>query len=139
MTPFALDAPDEPVDAQVAGLDAVERRQRSAENVVQAAILAGALDRDDVDRLLDDADDGAVAPRVRADLAELLLGQVPALAAEAHARLDVLDRASELERVLGRVESMWNASRCAVRRPIPGSLVSCVTRFSTAGLSTPGA
>ena len=35
-----------------------------------------------------------------------------------------------------RAESRWNASRCAVRRPMPGSFVSCVTRFSTAGLST---
>ena len=52
-----LDAPDEPVDAQVARLDSVERRQRPSEHVVEAAVLAGALDRHDVDRLLDDADD----------------------------------------------------------------------------------
>ena len=32
---------------------------------------------------------------------------------------------------------MWNARRCAVRVPIPGSRVSCATRLSTAGLSTP--
>ena len=36
----------------------------------------------------------------------------------------------------GRAERRWKVSRCAVRRPIPGSFVSCVTRFSTAGLST---
>src|SRR3954452_2163049 len=30
---------------------------------------------------------------------------------------------------------MWNASRCAVRVPTPGSRVSCATRLSTAGLS----
>ena len=44
---------------------------------------------------------GPVAPRVRADAAELLLGEVPALAAEADARLHVLDRARQLERLLG--------------------------------------
>src|SRR3954451_11637988 len=32
--------------------------------------------------------------------------------------------------------SRWNASRCAVRCPTPGSRVSCATRFSTAGLNT---
>src|SRR4051812_32478513 len=31
---------------------------------------------------------------------------------------------------------MWNASRCAVRWPTPGSRVSCATRFSTEGLNT---
>ena len=31
---------------------------------------------------------------------------------------------------------MWNASRCAVREPIPGRRVSCATRFSTEGLNT---
>src|SRR5436190_4467957 len=33
-------------------------------------------------------------------------------------------------------ESRWNARRCAVRCPTPGSLVSCATRLSTAGDST---
>ena len=69
--------------------------------MVEAAELVRPLERDDVDRLLDDADDRAVAPRVRADVAELLLGEVSALAAEANARLDLLDRAGELDGVLG--------------------------------------
>ena len=62
-----FDARKQPVDSKVAGLDAVERRQRPAEDVVEAAVLARALDRDDVHRLLDDADDGAVTTCVRAD------------------------------------------------------------------------
>ena len=100
VTPFASTRPDEPVDAQVSRLDAVERRQRAAEDVVQAAVLAGALDRDDVHGLLHDADDRPVATCVRADRAELLLREVPALAAEADAGLHVLDRPRQLERVL---------------------------------------
>ena len=43
-----------------------------------------------------------VAPRVGADLPELLLGQVPALAAEADALLDLDDRGGERERLLLR-------------------------------------
>src|SRR5262249_25085636 len=33
-------------------------------------------------------------------------------------------------------ERRWNASRCAVRWPTPGSFVSCATRLSTDGDST---
>src|SRR3954471_16172174 len=33
-------------------------------------------------------------------------------------------------------ESRWNARRCAVRCPTPGSRVSCATRLSTAGETT---
>ena len=60
-----------------------------------------ALERHDVDRLLDDTDDRAVAPRVRAHLAELFLGEISALAAEANSSLDLLDRAGELNGILG--------------------------------------
>ena len=49
------------------------------------------LDRDQVGRLLHHADHGAVAPRVAADLAGLLLGEVAALGAEADALLDLLE------------------------------------------------
>ena len=95
-----LDAAQQLVDAQVLGLDAVERRERAAEHVVEAAVLVRPLERDQVDRLLDDADDGAVAARVEADRAELLLGQVAALAAEADALLHLLDRRRERERLV---------------------------------------
>ncbi len=44
----------------------------------------------------------AVAPRVEADRAELLLGEVPALAAEADALLHLADRRRERERLLLR-------------------------------------
>src|SRR5262249_47883857 len=95
-----LYAREEVVDAEVGRLDAVERRKRAAEDVVEALVLAGPLDRDDVDRLLDHADHGTVAPRVSTDRTQLLLREVPALTAEADARLDVLDRLGEPESVL---------------------------------------
>src|SRR5918995_4753992 len=88
-------------------LDAVERRERAAENVVQAAEFARALHRDEVDRLLDDADERVIAACVPADRADLVLGQVPALLAEAHSLLDVLDRRGERERlVFGTLEQV---------------------------------
>ena len=96
------DALEQLVDAQVLRLDPVERRERAAEHVVEAAVLVGALERDHVDGLLDDADDRAVAAGVEADPAELLLGQVAALAAEANALLHLLDRRRQRERLVLR-------------------------------------
>ena len=82
------------------GLDAVERRERAAEHVVDAAVLVRALDREKVGGLLDDADDRPVAARVRADAAELLLGQIPALTAEPDSLLHLADRVCEREGLL---------------------------------------
>src|SRR5207244_2821755 len=97
-----VDAAQELVDPQVFRLDAVERGERAAEDVVEAAKLVRPLERDEVDRLLDDADEGVVAASVDADAAELLLGEVPALAAEADALLDLVDRARERRRLVLR-------------------------------------
>src|SRR5581483_9128131 len=82
-----VDAPEQLVDPQVARLHAVEWRERAAEDVVEAAELVRPLERDDVDRLFDDADRSVVAARVPADAAELLFGEVAAFAAEADAFL----------------------------------------------------
>ena len=101
-TPFGRHALQQLVDAQVAGIDAVERRERAAEHVVEAAELGGALERDDVDGLLDDADERVVAARVAADRADLVLGQVAALAAEAHPLLHLRERGGERERFVLR-------------------------------------
>jgi hypothetical protein len=60
------------------------------------------LEREEVGRLLDDADQRVVAACVLADRAELGLRQVAALGAEAHALLHVLDRARERERLVLR-------------------------------------
>src|SRR3954468_173231 len=92
LDPVSLDPTEQLVDPQMLGLDAVKRGERSTEDVVQPPILVRPLDRDQVDRLLDDADDRPVATGVLADGAELFLGQVPALLAEADALLDLLNR-----------------------------------------------
>ena len=100
--PVSLDPAQQLVDAQMLRLDAVDRRQRAAEHVVQAAELVGAFERDQVGRMLDDADQRMVAARVEADRADLILGQVAALLAEADALLHVLDRGGERQRLLAR-------------------------------------
>ena len=81
------------------GSIAVDRRERPAEHVVEPAVLVGALDRDHVGGLLDDADQRAVAPRVLADLAARALGEVEADLAEADLLLHLADRVGERRRV----------------------------------------
>src|SRR6478609_4000559 len=76
-------------DAQLVGPDAVDRRDRPAQHVVAALELAGALDSHDVLVLLDHAQHRLVAPRVAADPALVVLGDVEADRAELHARLDL--------------------------------------------------
>ena len=90
-----------PVDPEIAGLDAVQRRERSAEDVVEATVLVRPLEREDVDGLLDDADHRPVAARVGANAAERLLGQVAALAARTDSRLDLRDRRADGVRLVG--------------------------------------
>ena len=81
--------------------------------MVEAAVLVRAFERHDVYRLLDDTDDRAVAPYVRAHLTDLLLGEIPALAAEPDSSLDLLDRASKLDSVLGACgEQMESQTLC---------------------------
>ena len=99
------------------GLDAVDRAERAAEHVVEAAVLVRPLERDDVDRLLDDADRRVVAARVEADPAGLVLGQVAALAAEADALLHLHERARERERLLRR--PLEDVEREPLRRALP--------------------
>src|SRR5258706_594467 len=87
----------ETLPLEVLGLDAVERGERAAEHVIEAAVFRRPLERDEVDGLLDDADRGLVTPRVDADGADLLLGEVAALAAEANSLLHFANRCRERE------------------------------------------
>ena len=119
MTPFASTRRISSSIRRSARIDAVDRAERAAEHVVEAVVGVGALERDDVDGLLDDADRRVVAPRVEADRARLLLGQVPALAAEADALLHLRERRGERERLLGR--PLQDVEREPLRRPLPDS------------------
>jgi len=75
--------------------------------VVQTAKLARPLDRDEIDRLLDDADQRVVAARVAADGTSVLLGQISAFVAEANSLLHSLDGSGQGERLLlGSLQEM---------------------------------
>ena len=69
-------------DPQPVRADPVDRRDRAVEDVVEALELAGPLEGEDVERLLDDAQPGRVAARVAADRAERLVADVEAALAE---------------------------------------------------------
>ena len=114
-----VDAADQLVDPQVGRVDAVDRAERAAEHVVEAVVGVRALERDDVDGLLDDADRRVVAAAVEADRAGLLLGQVAALAAEANALLHLGERRGESERLLGR--PLQDVEGKPLRGPLPDS------------------
>src|SRR3712207_2755867 len=77
------------LDPELIRADALDRGDRSAEDVVATAELAGALDRDHVLGLLHHADDRRVSPRVTADPAGLLLGDPAAHGAEPDLVLDL--------------------------------------------------
>ena len=122
--------------AQLLRADAFDRRDRTLQHVVATAELAGALDRDDVARLLDDADDVRVAPLVATERAELAFGEVVATPAPRHAVLGVDDRGER--GVLGR--AFRDRTRCAARlRPTPGSRPSSSMRPGPALRRAPSA
>src|SRR5258706_6996072 len=89
-------------DPQVIGPDSVDRAYRAAEDMVTAPELADLLNRRDVLGLLDDADHREIAPRVPADAALVLLGDVAADAAELHP-LQHLDQRGGQAAYVGRI------------------------------------
>src|SRR6202035_448810 len=87
---------------QVLRIDAVDRREGPAEHVVDAVVLVRALHRDHVAGLLHDADQPVVAPRVLADAAARLVGEVEADLAQPDLLLDLPDRLGQRRGVLAR-------------------------------------
>src|SRR6266550_7752862 len=83
---------DQRADAQGLGPHAVQRRDPAAEHVVVPPVAPGALDGGDVLRLLHHAQQRGIAPRVAADRARILVGEIPAGAARGHLRAHALDR-----------------------------------------------
>ena len=102
MTPSASTRREQLLDPQLLGPDALDRRDRALQHVVAAAELVGALDRDDVARLLDDAERRGVAPFVEAVAAQLALGDVEAAPAPVTRSLASMIARGEAVGVLGR-------------------------------------
>src|SRR5438093_1750088 len=74
-------------DLQIIGADALDRGQRAVEHVVEATVSACPLERKHVKRLLHDADQPAIAPRILANAAGVRGRDVEARGAEDHAPL----------------------------------------------------
>src|SRR6266545_7287729 len=91
----AAHALQQSVDVDVLRPDALERRERAEEDVEEALEIARPLDRGNVERFLDDADDRGVAPRVGADRARVDVGHVVARRAVEDLLLDLDDRARQ--------------------------------------------
>src|SRR5690606_38603569 len=110
------------LDLQVLRIDAVDRAERAAEDVIAPVVLVRALDRDDVAGLLDDADQPRVAPLVLADAAARLVGEVEAHLAQADALLDLPDRVGQRGRLLGRAPQDVERQALGGALPDPGQL-----------------
>ena len=118
----------------------VDRADRAAEHVVAAAELAGALDRDDVLGLLDHAQHGRVAPRVAADAALVVLGDVAADRQNRTLSLTSSSTWASRRTSAGSAASRWNAIRCALLGPTPGSRPSSSMRsWTTPSYTSAGA
>ena len=125
-------ARDQPVDREILGADAVERRQRAAEHVVAAAKRAGAFERPEIGELLDDADRRAVAPRVAADRARLDRVEIAA----DRTGPDRVGRPSPSPPPAASIRLSRRLIRCSAARraergPSPGSLASSWIRVSS--------
>jgi len=91
----ALDAGEQVGGAELVGTDAVERREGSVEDVVDALIGAGAFDGGNRGGLFDDADETQVAGGAGAVGAGVYVGDVVADGAEAEAGFEGADGVGE--------------------------------------------
>src|SRR5215216_2347999 len=102
------------LDLQLVRSDALDRRDRAEQHVVQAAVLLSPLDGDDVAWFLDDAQQRGITSVVAAVHAQVALGEVEAPPAPAHALLRLDDGARKTLGVIGR--ALQQKERDALRR-----------------------
>src|SRR5919198_1379954 len=74
----ALEPREELLDLEIVGADAVERREGAEQHMVAPAVLARPLHRQEVVRLLDDAEQARVPRGIGADATRILVGDVEA-------------------------------------------------------------
>src|SRR3989304_991045 len=85
------DPGDQLGNLQLVGADAVERRDGAVQDMILAAKLTGALERDDVAGVLDDAKDAVASRRVRAGRTRVDVGDRETDRAIAHLVFHVQD------------------------------------------------
>ena len=106
----------------------VERSQSSAQHLVPAGEGSGALKRQHISGLFDDADHAGITVRSIADGAgagDAL--EESAAAAQGHSERGRLDAASEIESHPVFRSDEGDSDRSALRGPMPGRRLSCAT------------
>src|SRR5678816_2825625 len=94
---------DRALDLEIVRADAVQRRQRAHQHVIDAAELTGLLDDRYVLRFLDDANQALIARRARAERARIRFRDVVARRAIGDALLDVADGLAKAFRLVARI------------------------------------
>src|SRR5437867_1651689 len=95
------------LDAKILWSGSIEWREGAAQHVIATAKGPGALEGQHVHRLLDHAQQRAVALWVVADQAGIAVAEVAAYTAEAHLLLDHANRLGETQRfILGHLEQV---------------------------------
>ena len=93
----------QPIDREVLGPDAVERRKSASENMIQASELTGALDRADIRRFFDCADERRVTTLIAANRTQLLFSEIETALTGADALSQRHERSREPLTVLSRL------------------------------------
>src|SRR5919198_2380676 len=96
----ALEPREELLDLEIVGADAVERREGAEQHMVAPAVLARPLHRQEVVRLLDDAEQARVPRGIGADATRILVGDVEAGVAGDNPVLHREERLRELAHLL---------------------------------------
>ena len=115
----ALEPLDQALDFELIGTNALQRRERAAEHVVEAAELARLLDGLNVRGLFHDANDCAVARGAGAEVARIGVRDVVADRALADFFLGFADRVGKRERLLAVHAQQIECE--ALRRLLPDS------------------
>ena len=120
-------------DGEILGADAVERRERAAEHVIEPVEHGGALERPEIADLLDHADERAVARVVAAERAGLCVSILPQVS-----QVRMVSRVSASAAASGPSSCSFfltraSAARRAERGPSPGSRASSWISRSISG------
>ena len=93
---FTLNATDQRIDRQICGRNIIHRRYKASQHVVEAVILSGLLDLENLPRLSNNAENILISLRVATQRAKLLRREVETSSAPMNVRLDTTDGIGKL-------------------------------------------
>ena len=128
------DPGDQPVDAEILGPDAFERREAAAEDVEAAREQARAIERPEVRHLLDHAEQARVAARIGADARrDRSVSTLPQVAQTERFSFTCSSARSSGASAVSRFFIRCSTARRAERGPRPGSRASAWVSASISG------